>query len=154
MLFGGLRAKNARVHPTQLPIQDATRMKGFHLIEILITLSIIGILSMIALPIYSQYFTKLKRLDAIQILTKLSMNLEEYYLRHHTYENANLDILHIPEWIDNYQLIIANTTLDDYEIMAKPSIQQAEKDAVCGTLILSATGEKSVSGTGKVEDCW
>jgi prepilin-type N-terminal cleavage/methylation domain-containing protein len=67
-------------------------MKGFHLIEILITFSIIGILSMIALPIYSQYFTK------------LSINLEEYYLRHHTYENANLDILHIPEWIDNYQL--------------------------------------------------
>ena len=127
---------------------------GFHLIEILIALSIISILTLCAIPIYSHYITQLKRLNAAHLLIKLSVSLEEYYLRHQTYEKATLALLNIPEWIDQCQLMISHATSDDYKIMAKPIYSQAKKDALCGTLILSADGEKNISGRGDVKDCW
>lgn len=109
---------------------------------------------MITFPIYSHYFIQLKRFNAKHALIKLSTRLDEYYFQHNTYENARLDLLNTPEYIDQYQLIISKTLVDDYQIRAKPIHNQATNDAVCGELILSASGEKNITGNGNVKDCW
>jgi prepilin-type N-terminal cleavage/methylation domain-containing protein len=131
-------------------------LRGFHLIEILITLAIISILTSFSLPFYSAYVVKLRRLEAASLLTKLGVALEEYHFEHQTYQTATLKALHMPEWIVKhyYQLIINTAAQDDYIIMAKPDGQQKEKDTQCQTLILHASGEKNISGNGQLDECW
>lgn len=129
---------------------------GFHLIEILITLAIISILSVTAFPVYSQYIAKERRLEAVAILTNLAIALEEFHLENNSYLSATLKNLKISDNIANnsYQLIITSTTTNDYLITAKPLNRQAEIDQSCGSLTLNASGEKQISGTGRIDECW
>lgn len=129
---------------------------GFHLIELLIVISIIAILTSISLPLYSQHIVHVRRLEAARILSKLAIAMEQYYIEHNTYQNATLASLHFSEFIveKNYRLIIDVANDHDYLLSAKPQGNQAEKDALCATLTLAANGEKNVTGGGSLENCW
>jgi len=129
---------------------------GFHLIEILISLSLVSLLAAISLPIYSHYFVKEKRYEAFSTLNKLAIALEQYHIENDTYENATLKKLKFPEKVvnGNYQLQLQSLRADSYRVMAKPIGQQARKDTMCGGLILNSIGEKRITGSGKVEECW
>ncbi len=59
--------------------------KGFTLIEILIAVAIVGILSAIALPMYSSYMARGKLVDAQSALTTGRMQLEQYFQDHRSY---------------------------------------------------------------------
>ena len=128
---------------------------GFHLIEIIIALAIISLLAGLSLPLYSQHLIHEKRLEAESMLSKLAIAMEKYHIEQNTYQGATLADLSFPEFIlkNNYQLSI-QTTANDYQLMAKPLGTQAEKDEICGALILKSTGEKETTGTGKSDDCW
>ena len=130
--------------------------KGFHLIEILIVLAIIGILSTLAVPLYSQHMVQERRLEAAEQLSKLALAMEEYHVEHNSYQAATLAELHFPEFIikNNYQLIIASSSDTNYQLIAKPINNQAENDKNCGSLILNSNEEKNVSGHATVEECW
>jgi type IV pilus assembly protein PilE len=129
---------------------------GFSLLEVLIVLTLIAILTSIALPIYSSYLIDARRLEAASWLTKLALAMEQYYVGHNSYKDATLTTLQFSEWIvkNNYQLIIQSANDHDYILVAKPSATQAEKDTRCGSLTLNALGEKNSSGTGDKHDCW
>src|SRR2546428_780765 len=103
---------------------------GFHLIEILITLSIISVLIASGFPIYSHYFVRVRRLEAASVLTQLSLALEKYQIENNTYENATLEILKFPHFVANnsYLLKIKHATKVDYLISAKPVDDQFRKD--------------------------
>ncbi len=129
---------------------------GFHLLELLIAIAIIGLLAALSFPVYSQYRVQERRLEAAEILSKLAIAMEEYHVAQNTYEDATLAALNFPESIvdGRYQLAIPLATATDYRLTATPVGDQAEKDTACATLILSADGEKEISGPGKVNDCW
>jgi len=129
---------------------------GFHLIEILITLSIIGILLLVVIPTYSQYYVRIYRIEAENILVKLATAMEAYHFENNTYIDASLARLKFPEIIAHqyYQLCILQTTDADFQIAAKPLGIQAARDKKCNILFLNANGKKSNSGSGKVEECW
>lgn len=131
-------------------------IKGFHLIEIMIVIAIIGILASICFPIYTQPTIKARRLEAETMLVKLAIALEEFHLEHQTYEGAVLSDLNFSEFIaaNNYRLAIQTATDHDYVLHAQPLGKQAEKDKECGTLILDAHNQKNVTGSGKVTECW
>lgn len=131
-------------------------MNGFHLIELLIVLTLIGILIALNVPIYSQHQIQENRMEAAGMLAKLAIAMEQYYIDQNTYQNATLSLLHFPELIakNNYQLIIQSANDENYLLFAKPIHAQAEKDIACGILTLNALGEKSISGSGKMENCW
>ncbi|MCC2666185.1 MAG: pilE [Gammaproteobacteria bacterium] len=132
------------------------KIQGFSLIELIITLTLIGILTALCLPIYSRHIIEEHRLDAKIALEKLAATLEEYFIAHNSYQGATLDIVKSPSFIakNNYQLIITALSNNYFSIAAKPLSQQARQDAACGTLMLNSLGKKAITGIGKLTDCW
>lgn len=59
---------------------------GFTLLEVLITVVIVGILAAIALPSYSDYITRSKIIDGTTKLGDFRAQMEKYYLDFRTYQ--------------------------------------------------------------------
>lgn len=127
---------------------------GFHLIEIVIVLAIVAILAAISIPTYSHYLVSAKRLEAKSTLAKMALALEQYYIEHDSYRDATLEILHISNTSSDYQFIIQSAAENTYLLAAVPLNHQAGNDSTCGTLSLNSLGEKMISGSGNVNDCW
>ena len=70
---------------------NKTRTYGFTLIEIMITVVIIGILAAIAYPSYTKYMRQTKRSDAQIALTEIAARQEKFFAQCATYaSNAQL----------------------------------------------------------------
>lgn len=109
---------------------------GFSLIELLTTLSIVGIIAAFCFPLYSQYLIKTHRLEAQTMLSKLAIEMEKFHIEHNTYESVTLSSLKFPETIakNNYRLSIQSTK-NDYALSAKRIGEQEE-------IILHSNGRK------------
>ena len=59
-------------------------MAGFTLIEVMITVAIIGILSAVALPSYQSYIQKSRRSEARVVLMDAASKQEQYILNFRT----------------------------------------------------------------------
>lgn len=66
-------------------MHTSTRQSGFTLIELIIVVAIIGILSAVAYPIYTDQIRKGKRADARAALTNLLQQQERYLTQRNTY---------------------------------------------------------------------
>jgi type IV pilus assembly protein PilE len=113
---------------------------GFHLLEILITLALVGILATIGLPVYSQHFDRERKLAAEQMLNKLAVAMEEYRIEYGSYKGATLRELKMDERVGekHYQLKIESATDNEYLLSAEGK----DKDD-CGALQLNSAGERS-----------
>ena len=61
---------------------------GFTLIEVMITVVIVGILAAIALPSYTQYVTRSKLMEAQSKLSDLRAQQERYFMDNRTYASG------------------------------------------------------------------
>lgn len=62
--------------------------QGFTLIELMIVVAIIGILSSIAVPAYSDYIKRAQLVDAMQALTDMRAKLEQHYQDYRSYNTV------------------------------------------------------------------
>jgi len=60
-------------------------MVAFSLIELMLTIAIIGILAVVAIPSYSDYIVRAKRAEAKDMLSEIMFQQERYYVRNGTY---------------------------------------------------------------------
>ncbi|OGT46524.1 MAG: hypothetical protein A3E83_01300 [Gammaproteobacteria bacterium RIFCSPHIGHO2_12_FULL_41_20] len=129
---------------------------GFQLIEMMMVITIISILAVMGIPLYSQHVIKVKRLEAKSMLLQLSQAMENYALHNHSYTGATLAALHQPEITAQqpYRLHIQYANTDGFLLMAQPQGKQAADDAACATLTLDDKGTKGITGTGLVTKCW
>ena len=132
---------------------------GFTLIELMVTVAIIGIVAAFALPSYSRYVTRSNRTAAESYMLELTSMQERFLVDNRAYA-ASLSALSstpVPDSVSrNYTISIAPTaaaTPPGYVITATPSGSQATNDGACGTLTLNNTGDKTASGTAGVS-CW
>ncbi|MSQ72959.1 MAG: prepilin-type N-terminal cleavage/methylation domain-containing protein [Betaproteobacteria bacterium] len=64
------------------------RQQGFTLIEIMITVAIVGIIAAVALPSYNDYITRSKITEATAQLSDLRVKMEQWFQDNRSYKNA------------------------------------------------------------------
>jgi type IV pilus assembly protein PilE len=95
-----------------------SRIAGFTLIEVMITVAVIAILAAIALPNYIDYVTRSKLVEAKTNLSDMRTRLEQYFLDNRAYPGACIAYapgpaggtnIYLPASIKNFAITCALT---------------------------------------------
>jgi type IV pilus assembly protein PilE len=120
---------------------------GFTLIELMITVAIIGILAAIAYPSYQQYVLQSRRAEGIAGLLDLQQRIEKWRVNNASYAVCSNATFACPT-SDYYTFVVAaNPTATAYSLTATAKSTQTA-DTGCTPLTLNQNGDKGPSG------CW
>ena len=142
--------------------RPAIRQRGFTLIEMMITVAIIGILASVAYPSYTQHVVRTRRANAAGCLMELAQYMERVYASNVRYDQNNGAATALPtvacstELGAHYTLGFASGQPQQrtFTLQAAPQGRQASADTRCGTLSIDQANVKGKSGTASVADCW
>lgn len=141
-------------------IQKNIRQSGFTLIELMITVAIIGILLSVALPSYQNYVMKTRRAVAASCLVEHAQFMERFRTTNLTFTGANLASFSSPCLADSqasytFAFATGEPTGTTFAIEATPVVTGPQNsDTVCATLRIRQTGAKEITGTGSATTCW
>jgi len=129
--------------------------QGFTLIELMVTVAVVGILAAIAYPSYTRYVVKTNRSAAESFMLGLANKQEQYRIDTRNYASDPAILLPTPPEVSkNYSITISNITGSTYTINAAPNASQLAGDPICKTLTLNQDGTKGITGTGMLSQCW
>ena len=128
-------------------------VRGFTLIELMITVAVVAILASIALPSYNQYVLRSRRAQAKADLVEVAQQLERFHTVQNTYAGMTLPFEQSPrDGTSRYTISLsAKATASAFTLQAVPTTGQ-DKDK-CGTLTLDQAGRKTPTAA-KVAGCW
>lgn len=134
----------------------ASSQKAFTLVELMVAVAIVGILGAIAYPSYIDHVIKSNRSAAESFMVALANKQEQYLLDNRQYTATSTDLMPTPDDVAKHYGITITTVAapPSYTITATPIGSQLSRDTKCGTLTLTQTGTKGISGTGSVGYCW
>jgi len=125
---------------------------GFTLIELMVTVAIIGILASIAYPSYIDQVRKTRRANAQSDLVELASFMERYYTENFSYDpvnNAALPIKESPKsGSPKYYTLTVVSSDTSYALTA--TAKNGQGNDRCGNLTLDHTGDPGAATTG----CW
>ena len=131
--------------------------RGFTLVELLITLTIIAILASIAYPSYLNYVNRSHRSDALGMLSQLQLTLERCYSQNFSYSAACTARPNFPmNSPENYYTIsIANLGTSTYTLTATARGNQVT-DTTCTTMSVNQANVKTAFDSGGASQtvCW
>jgi len=132
--------------------------EGFTLIELMIVVAIVALLATVAYPSYVKHIARSNRAAAESFMFEVSSRQERYLVDARQYApDMTTLVMNVPTSVSNsYTVTIINVTATPpgYTVQAAPVGVQATNDAMCGTLTLDSTGNKTASGPGGVSACW
>ncbi len=130
---------------------DFNKVKGFTLIEVMITIVIVSILASLATVSYRSYIVKARRQDVQEYMIILQQSIEEFYALNHTYNGAQ-------SASHNYDGIYTiGYSLDGGYTLTATAIGSQSSDTDCKVIVLTRSGvKKGGPSTDSVAEnvCW
>lgn len=127
------------------------RSRGFSLVELLIVIAIVGILSLLVIPGYSQQLSKVRRADAHHLLLSNAQILQRCLTLAGTY-NGGCGVVTTSR--DGYYALTTSLTARSYTLTATPVVGEGQAgDAACTSLTLTNVGHKGATGSDP-DACW
>ena len=138
--------------------------RGFTLMEVLITLSMIGILAAIAIPNYTAYIQRGYRAEAKAMLLQVAQWQQRLFTETNAYGGAVPGGMAVVPaagtGTKRYDVTTNNVPAGQFTVTATPTGPQAGDE--CGSFVIDNLGRRSVvigamtyaSGTPEVSKCW
>jgi len=149
-------SSTAQRHPV------ARTTAGFTLVELMITVAILAILAVVALPTYRQYVAKSRRADAYSALATVQQAQERWRANKPGYADTLAD-MGLPANADakHYDIAIQNASATGYTLVATPRVgglQTADSDCSSMSITMKGGTAKYVALNGASADssdkCW
>jgi type IV pilus assembly protein PilE len=131
-----------------------SRIGGFTLMELVVTMTIIAILAAVAIPIYTEQVAKGRRAEGRVSLLEAANAMERAFTVNNRYPTTLAAAGYKIHSGDNptdghYDLAVAATDTT-FTLTATPR----RADATCGAFSLTHTGVRTYSGSGTARQCW
>jgi type IV pilus assembly protein PilE len=165
-MYSSLLSKQMPMAPSfsRQPQLSARRSHhGFNLVELMIVVAIIAILAAIAIPAYTRYITRTRRVATESCMSQVSSYMERYYTSNLRYDqnasgNANvlptLDCMSANNTGFYYSYNLSNLDVSTFTVNAVPSGSQATKDTACGNLSINQANQQVISGNSTAAKCF
>lgn len=145
------------------PQSRANLSRGFTLIELMITVAIVGILAAIAYPSYTQYVERARRQEAIAVMLEVQQFAERFFTENRTYVGSNAalpaTLARAPREGSTiyYAVSIAGETLTTYAALAAPAAGYSP--VTCGSVSVTNLGVRNVTvpasaTSDQIRDCF
>jgi type IV pilus assembly protein PilE len=92
--------------------------KGFTLIEVMITVAIIGLLTAVALPMYNDYVMRGRLTEAYSALATVQPNAEQFWANTRSYANFDTGSGVFPADTPNFTYALSGATATAYTVTA------------------------------------
>jgi type IV pilus assembly protein PilE len=133
------------------------RARGFTLIELMVTVAIAAILASVAIPMYRDYVTRSRIIDATSKLSDFRVRMEQYFMDNRTYVNGGKCGVADPKDIGDAAFTIACTdaSATAYTATAKGKDSKGMKGFEYQIVASGAKKTNSVpTGWTSKDDCW
>ena len=130
------------------------KSNGFSLIELLITVAIVGILAGVAYPSYTDYVTRSNRSEAQRELMRFANLQEQVFVDSRSYaadmKGLGFSTVSIDTDSGNYTISVSAQTATTFTLTATAKLSQNTNDTDCTTLTINELGTKG----GESVTCW
>lgn len=140
-----------------LKTHSALCIQGFSLVELMMAVTIIGILTAIAYPSYTSYVLKSHRADAMTTLSQDQIRLERCYAQNTSYNGACTALPAFPQTSTQgfYTINISNLSPSTYTLTATPIGNQIKDNDCASIAVTQANVKTAVDGSGTAQArCW
>lgn len=140
--------------------------RGFTLIELMITIAVVGIITAIALPSYNEYIRRSRRSDARVVLLQNAQFMERFLTENDRYDLQRNGVtpVALPNTISPaattgsqimYNVTLAAVNRNSYTLQAVPVAGNAMDGDACGSYIIDNLGVKSNANNSRTSiECW